>query len=153
MGSGGQAQCVDDNPCENVSCEHGCVFGLCLQGPGARGEDADGDGFSELADCDDHDPNVHPAATESCDNGRDDNCSGFVDDCGETTNFGGGGPGAGPPAGNDGNDADDEINRPDHYGAQCICTLIGAASPGPRAAWLLLAIAFGVAWGRRRRRT
>ncbi len=42
--------------------------------------DDDGDGFAEAdGDCNDADPNVHPAADELCDNGVDDNCNGYVD--------------------------------------------------------------------------
>lgn len=37
-------------------------------------------GFEELTDCDDADPAVHPAASEVCDNGTDDNCDGYVDE-------------------------------------------------------------------------
>lgn len=42
-------------------------------------QDWDGDGANEEQDCDDTDPRVHPDATELC-NGRDDDCSGGVDD-------------------------------------------------------------------------
>jgi hypothetical protein len=41
--------------------------------------DEDCDGYSPPIDCDDHDPNVHPGATESCD-GRDHNCNGIKDE-------------------------------------------------------------------------
>jgi len=37
--------------------------------------DADGDGWSELDDCDDNDPAVHPEAEEVCGNGLDDDCA------------------------------------------------------------------------------
>ena len=59
--------------------------------------DADGDGYGEGAgepvcdpgsgfadedgDCDDTDDTVHPAAGETCDNGRDDDCDGAADGC------------------------------------------------------------------------
>ncbi len=40
----------------------------------------DGDGFSPLdGDCDDTVASVHPAAEEICDDGRDNDCNGFVD--------------------------------------------------------------------------
>jgi len=39
------------------------------------GADADHDGYAAPADCDDHDPDVHPGAPEICD-GKDDDCSG-----------------------------------------------------------------------------
>ena len=44
--------------------------------------DADADGhLGGLcgSDCDDSDPTVHPGATEVCDNGKDDDCSGLAD--------------------------------------------------------------------------
>jgi hypothetical protein len=41
--------------------------------------DADGDGFTADADCDDTNAEIHPDATEVC-NGMDDNCDGLVDD-------------------------------------------------------------------------
>ncbi len=55
--------------------------------------DADGDGFGDVSrpadacegvalpgDCDDADAAVHPAATEACNGGLDDDCDGLVDD-------------------------------------------------------------------------
>ena len=41
--------------------------------------DADGDGYSDYYDCDDGDPEVHPAAHEVCDE-RDNDCDGEVDE-------------------------------------------------------------------------
>jgi len=43
-------------------------------------EDVDGDGWTPVrGDLNDHDPAIHPGATETV-NGRDDDCNGFVDD-------------------------------------------------------------------------
>ncbi|MFH2009559.1 MAG: MopE-related protein [bacterium] len=43
-------------------------------------QDNDGDGFSEAqGDCDDANPNIHPAMPENCSNGIDDNCNGLTD--------------------------------------------------------------------------
>ena len=48
--------------------------------PNPFSQDADGDGWSPVrGDLDDHDPSVHPGATEIV-NGRDDDCNGVVDD-------------------------------------------------------------------------
>ena len=43
--------------------------------------DMDGDGYDSTVDCDDNDIEVHPGATETCGNGRDDNCNGTSDGC------------------------------------------------------------------------
>ena len=42
-------------------------------------DDVDQDGFPRDLDCDDEDPAVNPAATETC-NGIDDDCDGLIDD-------------------------------------------------------------------------
>ena len=45
------------------------------------GADADKDGYTADVDCDDSDSSVHPDATETCGNDKDDNCNGTSDGC------------------------------------------------------------------------
>ena len=40
-------------------------------------EDADGDGYSSVEDCDDTEDSIHPGAEEVCGDGIDNNCDGF----------------------------------------------------------------------------
>ncbi len=72
--------CLTENPCTDAGCEHGCVNGYCLQAPETDGEDADGDGYAQVADCDDSNADVNPGRSEVCDNGIDDNCDGNIDE-------------------------------------------------------------------------
>ena len=89
------------DPAEATATPDGCVAGIpivcndslmctmdsCMEPTGEcihQGPDLDGDGFVERGcaggrDCDDSRPNTYPGARELC-NGRDDNCSGSIDD-------------------------------------------------------------------------
>ncbi len=137
--------CTDTNPCDAVSCEHGCVRGRCLQNRHARGPDVDGDGFSELADCDDTNPEVHPDHREICANGLDDDCDGTFDegDClGEGVDAGPGVDGGGVDGGGSGRDG----GRGSVSSGGCSCRT-GGNGGVPAVAFALLA------WvGMRRRR-
>ncbi len=68
---------VSDCPTGTKACVNSfCVSQECV--------DADGDGAGvgpgcAKWDCDDNDPTV-PAGTESCDNGKDDDCDGLIDE-------------------------------------------------------------------------
>lgn len=55
----------------------GTETAVALYGMPACETDVDGDGFcAELDDCDDDDPDVHPGAEETVDDGVDSNCDG-----------------------------------------------------------------------------
>lgn len=50
-------------------------------GGGDPNADADADGYLAKDDCDDHDAEIHPGATEPCScDGKDDDCNGKIDD-------------------------------------------------------------------------
>jgi hypothetical protein len=126
MGPDGSAQCVDENPCDGKSCSWGCAHGLCLQPPDARGPDTDGDGFSQLADCNDDNANVNPGASEVLANGVDDDCDGKIDETEPPTPTTGsaGGPGssavdgtAGVDAGTSGGSSGGEVDAGSNAGA------------------------------------
>jgi hypothetical protein len=82
------------NACDDgLACTVGdaCLNGACVGTSACPCEDVDGDGFLDCTvpgcqggavpcgDCDDHDPSVHPGASETC-NQRDDDCDGRADD-------------------------------------------------------------------------
>ena len=75
------AACLDglDNDCDGrVDCEQPeCqIFPECND---SCTYDWDGDGWPACDDCNDYDPNVYPGNMESCGDGQDNNCNGFVD--------------------------------------------------------------------------
>ncbi|MBN1946432.1 MAG: trypsin-like serine protease [Bradymonadales bacterium] len=72
--------CLVDEDCSEMDrCLTGVVdddhpdLGACV----CRDEDADG--FCRQEDCDDQNPQVHPLATEVCEDGIDNNCNGLTD--------------------------------------------------------------------------
>ena len=149
-GSNGDAECIDGNPCATVNCEHGCVFGLCLQGEDARGEDGDGDGYVDVADCDDDDAQVNPGESEDCDNGVDDDCDGAVDNCGGGPIFNDGGLASGGTSGSNGSGAASSGEASESDGG-CGCRAVGG--PEAPAAGVALVSLVAAALRRRRRRS
>jgi len=86
----GGTDCDDTDPAVNPAADEDCGDGVdndCdglidAQDPECAGcPDADGDGFEDEAcggtDCDDLDATIYPGAPEICDNGIDEDCSGF----------------------------------------------------------------------------
>jgi len=88
-GAAGADPATGCTPGTRVTCDDGvaCTTDVCNEPGGtctSSGADADGDGFQAVgcmggADCDDTSAAVHPGAAEICD-GRDNDCSGGVDD-------------------------------------------------------------------------
>jgi len=123
------------------TCELDCDDG----DPALNPADEDGDGYDTcgnttgVADCDDSLAGVHPGATEICENGLDDDCSGGIDDlpaCDEE-----------PSGDDDGGDDDGfELQRP----GDCACGQAGA-HPSPLAGAGALAL-LGLLLRRRARR-
>ena len=71
----GPTDCDDLDPCTTDTCDNGqCSF---------EPRDDDGDGFGPLScfggDCNDLNPNTHPGAGESCNDGDDNDCNGVAD--------------------------------------------------------------------------
>lgn len=87
--SGKRVNPYGDPPDYRNGCGRGALWATCPPQPAP--EDADRDGFTVArGDCNDHDPDRHPDALESC-NGVDDNCNGAVDEpwrIGLTTDIG-----------------------------------------------------------------
>jgi hypothetical protein len=67
-----------------------------------QGADADADGWSVPADCDDNDPAINPSKTEVLNNGKDDDCNAATTDTGAPAPGGGGDNGGGGQTGGDG---------------------------------------------------
>ena len=138
--------CLDTNPCDDVTCEHGCVRGRCLQNRHARGPDADGDGYSVVADCDDMDPFSHPGRREVCDDDRDNDCDGNFDEggCAPATPGPDGGTGADTSTSMDGGTGP---GRPTDGG--CGCRVSARSAPSFASMTLALGLIFARRFTRR----
>lgn len=153
------AFCTEEAPCEGtVECVSPVFpeiedLGICP--PPCTDEDADG--ACDDVDCDDSDPTSFPGAEEVCDDGRDNDCDGDLDDLDDEC--GGDDPDAGVDGGPDADaggetDGDPDILDPGQkkQSDACACRTAGGTSPKrpPVAGWLF-ALALLIPVLRRRR--
>ena len=85
--SANNLDCNDTDFLINPSAAEIPVNGIDENCDGSDGTaDLDGDGFDNLSDCNDQDPNIYPGAPEICD-GLDNNCDGNIDEGLTFTNY------------------------------------------------------------------
>jgi hypothetical protein len=75
---GALSGCVRGTP-DYAAWPHDSCAGCTNDYSGWPVSDRDDDGYDDDVDCDDHDPAVHPGATEICDDHVDNDCDGLID--------------------------------------------------------------------------
>jgi hypothetical protein len=152
----GEAPCADAAECIMPVFEGVDDLGVCP--PACTDQDADG--ACADVDCDDQDPTSFPGAEELCDDGRDNDCDGAIDnlddDCGGDDPDAGvdGGPDADPDADTDaGADTGADVMDP---GAKkdpdaCACRAAGGRPSSLPAVGGILALGLLIPFLRRRR--
>jgi len=74
--------CTSNGGCGGGTCDMdtGLGIGVCVAGTTSPCVDVDRDGSCAADDCNDNDAAVKPGASETCGNGKDDNCNGQSDE-------------------------------------------------------------------------
>lgn len=113
------AKCLVTKTAKYPTCGPWSSVGGEVEAPPAPPSDDDGDGYTTTDvggdDCNDGDPEINPGVIEQCGDGKDNDCNGEADDCGNDAD--GDGYDSVDAGGDDCDDADDTVNP----GADEVC--------------------------------